>query len=212
MKYLSLDIETTGLNPEKDQVLHIAAVLEDTESDVPVDELPYWEGLIKHNRVEGDHYAIAMNIEIIETLKRVNSEWEVDYKDRGRVGVYNDTECAVYSLLNDDIFKEASNGGTTRPTLAGKNLAMFDLKFLDPHGLVGRYKHRVLDAGMLAMGARPGWFMRDPTPPSLGDLLIGDVTHDALEDARDVIRIIRQVQLLGKQVPIGQRPWPLVER
>lgn len=30
MKYISIDIETTGLNPAVDQILEIGAILEDT--------------------------------------------------------------------------------------------------------------------------------------------------------------------------------------
>lgn len=36
MKYVSIDIETTGLNPEVHQVIELAAVLEDTENLRPI--------------------------------------------------------------------------------------------------------------------------------------------------------------------------------
>ena len=41
MKYVSIDIETTGLNPKTDNVLEVAAIIDDTERpEVPIGELP----------------------------------------------------------------------------------------------------------------------------------------------------------------------------
>ena len=49
MKYLSLDIETTGLDPNIHQIIEIGAVLE--YSHLPVDELPSFRILIKHKNL-----------------------------------------------------------------------------------------------------------------------------------------------------------------
>ena len=40
MKYISIDIETTGLDPENCQILSIGAVIEDTLNQLPFEELP----------------------------------------------------------------------------------------------------------------------------------------------------------------------------
>ena len=47
MRYISIDIETTGLDAETNQILSIGAVVEDTNNLVPFDELPKFHAVIK---------------------------------------------------------------------------------------------------------------------------------------------------------------------
>jgi oligoribonuclease (3'-5' exoribonuclease) len=193
MKYLSLDIETTGLDPKRDQVLHIAVVEEDTGvCGVAVDNLPYWECLIRHNRIEGDPYALAMNIDILDVLQK-ELPWHPVNPPRRDKRLYRGREVLVYRSL-DDALSELLQWGLfasgKRQTIAGKNVAGFDIPFLGP-----RFKnytiHRVIDAGAVALGIDPSLWANDK-PPMLGDLINTEVTHDALEDARDVVRVLRR--------------------
>ena len=71
MKYLSIDIETTGLDPLKDQLLSFGAIIEDTENPLPFDEIPKFHAAIKRNRIEGDLFAINMNKELIENKLKI---------------------------------------------------------------------------------------------------------------------------------------------
>ena len=73
--------------------------------------------------------------------------------------------------------------------LAGKNVAKFDYHFL-PESLKNRFHHRMIDPGSRFID-----WSKD-LPPSLDNLkkdLIteGEITHDAVEDARDVVRVLR---------------------
>jgi len=68
MKYISIDLETTGLDPENCQILTIGAVIEDTNNIKPMEELPTFHAAILHRRIEGSPFAINMNKEIIESI------------------------------------------------------------------------------------------------------------------------------------------------
>jgi len=42
MKYISIDVETTGIDREKCQILSIGAVIEDTENIKPIKDLTFF--------------------------------------------------------------------------------------------------------------------------------------------------------------------------
>ena len=180
LQYFSLDIETTGLNPETCQILEVAIVFDDFANPKPVNELPYLQFYVNHEQIQGEPYALAMNAEIIKRLVAKNK------KDK--------------FVHSDHIFRQIISWITrldgVRPgkvTLAGKNLAGFDLRFLEKVNGWDKqcFHHRAIDPAMFYLESE------DHEPPSLKVCMeragLGDVTkaHDALEDARDVIRLIR---------------------
>lgn len=166
MKYLSIDLETTGLDTDKCQVIEIAMVLEDTEKNVPVAELPYFHRLVWHATIVGEWKALDMNREILEKAQ-----------SKG--------------VLSDDVWEHVCRwlrgqgiNAVDRVTVAGKNVAGFDLQFF-PAWVRKYFKHRVIDPGSVFMNWEKG-------PLSLGELLGRDVAHNALDDARDVIYVLRE--------------------
>jgi oligoribonuclease (3'-5' exoribonuclease) len=63
MKYLSLDLETTCLQPSPKHILQVSMVVEDTDlALVPVTGLPHFTCFVKHDRIEGEAYALGMII------------------------------------------------------------------------------------------------------------------------------------------------------
>ena len=68
MKFVSIDIETTGIDPEIDEVLSIGAIIEDTENILPYEQLPKFHVAILHERISGSMFAIDMNKELIEEI------------------------------------------------------------------------------------------------------------------------------------------------
>ena len=48
MKYVSIDIETTGLDPETCQTIQIGAGIEDTNNPLPIEDLPRFKCLVEH--------------------------------------------------------------------------------------------------------------------------------------------------------------------
>jgi hypothetical protein len=66
VRYLSIDIETTGLDERNCQTLQFAAVYDDTSKILA--EAPTINLLIKHELYSGEPFALALNRDIFETL------------------------------------------------------------------------------------------------------------------------------------------------
>ena len=136
MRLLSIDIETTGLNPNTCQTIEIAAVSFDPLSK-DHEDLHTFETLVKHDSYQGESYAIAMNHKIFGELASGKGQpaWEA----------VNNLWCWI-----QDVHKEFPL------TIVGKNFAAFDLQFLKR--LSGwsaiPVSHRFLDVGSLYFDPR----------------------------------------------------------
>jgi hypothetical protein len=73
MKFVVIDIETTGLESPEHQILSIGAIMEDTEKKLSYDELPKFHVAILHKEVSGSLFALNMNRELINTIVRYQS-------------------------------------------------------------------------------------------------------------------------------------------
>ena len=222
MKYISIDIETTGLDPETCQILSIGAVIEDTLNQLPFEELPKFHGVIKRENVSGSLFALNMNRDLIETIVQYSGAQDQDEKNdivhMTGMQFYHEDEivealfqfCYRNGLVPVDLnapFKTMKVvNGITYPVLtsnmpkvylncAGKNFAGFDKKFLEK---LPRWKQvfsirsRVLDPGILFVD-----WINDESVPSLDECkkragIDGVVTHNAVEDAMDVVMLLRQ--------------------
>jgi oligoribonuclease len=187
MKYLSLDLETTGLDPQRDQILMVGAVVEDTEHpEVLVEELPSFVCFVKHERYEGGAFALGLNGWILDIISgRAKNEKKIPiYNEWDSANAVIDGNWWVYQF---DAWLEQLGMG--KALLAGKNVGSFDYQFL-PSRLQKRFLHRFLDPGSLFID----W--TQDKPMGLDDLkkkfgINTPVVHDALEDARDVIKVLR---------------------
>lgn len=178
MRYVSIDIETTGLDESRCAILQIGAVLEDTADPQPVEDLPSFEVLVNPGPVlSGEPYALQMNAGL---LRRVADGEGV-------------SPTLAFIELEDWLLDVAGFRKDARGTLAGKNVANFDLRFLRRHPgwRDDLFYHRSLDPGSLYFDPRT-----DERVPSTEECmaragLSGVVTHDAVEDARLVVRLLR---------------------
>lgn len=197
MKYVSLDIETTGLNPKTpENILGISMVVEDTSKpDTPLMQLPHFTCFIGHEHISGSPFALHLNAWILK---------EIDNWLNGKPTKYP----CYFPTGPDDKYLAGLNGmypkgtwleeamlfldkhfGTNRINLAGKNVGCFDLQFL-PSMLAERFRSRIIDAGSVLVD-----WSRDALL-DLGTLKkragLGDVvSHDMYEDALDVIAVLR---------------------
>lgn len=193
MRFLSLDVETTGLNPKTDQMLQLGIVAVDTEIGI----LGSLEINVVLERISGHPFAIAMNAGIIAQMSKMLQVWnkesqfldDVITKDH-RVFVYEEfMERAwgdkVVPWLNYIGFSEEK-----RFNLAGKNLATFDIPFIEAAGIKIPYRHRIIDPAILYF--RSG----DATLPDLkqcldrSDMPKKEVEHTAVADATDVANLV----------------------
>lgn len=114
-RYVSIDIETTGLNPETCQVLEIGAVLEDWVSDI--ESLPKFHCIVKHGFIKGTPFALAMNTRLLELLAepRLSEYMYLPPQDVGR-------------MFESWLTKHGLDAH--KLNVAGKNFAGFDKPFL----------------------------------------------------------------------------------
>ena len=66
MPYVSIDIETTGLDSEHCQTLEVGAVLDDWK--LPIDQLPRFRRVLTYDTVSGNPYAMALNANLLKFM------------------------------------------------------------------------------------------------------------------------------------------------
>lgn len=186
MKYLSLDLESTSLRPSPDHILQLSMVVEDTSKpEVPVEDLPHMTFFVKHDRIQGEAYALSMNGWILDIISgRVNPK----------------TIPLIYTGVTwtqDALDFIEEHFGTEKVTVAGKNVAGFDIIPFLPQVIRDCFRHKVLDPGTLFVN----WEIDNQVPnfekckQRAG--LTTPVAHDAREDAMDVIRLLRKFYAKG---------------
>lgn len=196
MKYISIDLETSGLNPEQDQILEFGAVLEDTNNVKPIDELPYYQCYVfnTENRISGHPAALEMNAGIISKLKNK----DLLANQYNFVHIEDLSESFLFWLMHQGVVKTTVSEYEIRQaspiTVAGKNFSGFDSAFLNKVPLWNEHiktRSRVLDPGTLFVD-----WKSDDVPPSLSECkkragIEGAVQHTAIDDCYDVIKLLR---------------------
>ena len=222
MKYVSIDIETTGLNPETSQVLSIGAILEDTNNRLSFREVPKFHAGIVRRDINGDLYAVNMNKDLIEKICNFaglkTEEEKAKYSEEHTMSFFEEDEIVqqFYWWLYSN-FREAFQNPVTTVTnheeygavpyvnnknvekvvitVAGKNFGTFDKLFLEK---LPRWKQlvkvrsRIIDPAVMFTD-----WETDDAPPGLSECkkragLPQHVSHDAVEDAWDVVELIRK--------------------
>jgi len=219
MKYVSIDIETSGLDPERNQILSIGAIIEDTEKKLPFDELPKFHVGILRQEITGSLFAINLNRDLIETLVQYQTAESQDEKNDlvHMTGMQFLKEEDVVEAFHDFLYENGLSSvnslehhmkvvnGKSYPALtsrmtpaqinvAGKNFGTFDKLFLErlPRWKQAiRIRQRIIDPSVIFTD-----WKEDSSLPSLNQCkqrakIDGEVTHNALEDAWDVIALLR---------------------
>jgi hypothetical protein len=180
LPYVSIDIETTGLDPDTCQVLEFGAVIEDWVR--PVSQLPFFRRIFKYDKITGEPFALALNANLLKRISNPNEIRPIDlFCEPAELG-------AQFSawLCHHDVDPK-------RVQAAGKNFASFDAQFLKrlPNfNIYIKFNHRTIDPTMLF------WRMDDEGLPSSKTCMEragidGKVAHTAVEDAIAVIKMVR---------------------
>lgn len=202
MKYVSLDLETTGLDPLDHQITEFAVVVDDLTTCQPIESLPAIHGYVEHredliwnmhallmfkNRLEEYHVAEKVKVdELVQVILNFLPAFIIkDYVKKCKDPDFNVTPK----------FSSQTEMEKTRITFAGKNFASFDKGFLanlpNADRLLRVMHHRSFDPGSLYFDPRV-----DAVIPATATCMEragikGPVTHRALDDARNVVRLIR---------------------
>ena len=175
MKYVSLDLETTCLEPQiPENIMGISMVIEDSAVDIPLYELPHFTCLVNHKVFSGSAFALHMNAWILKMLIDKKSPYPI----------YEEAE---WPMLAMDFLTH--HFGDNKLNLAVKNVAIFDYQFL-PKPIQKRFNYQMID---------PGSVFVDWSTEKLQGLdrikkrtgFDAPVTHNMYEDALDVIGVLR---------------------
>jgi len=207
MKYISIDIETTGLDKQNHDIIEFAAVADDLEifsSDFGMNphkppfrpwDLPYFHVYIykENDLYQGSSFAFALHGEIFKKLrKRSVDSGHIDPKQYENYTTLEN----LNSLFVQWLYQIESENEIN---VAGKNFNNFDKPFLqaklpeqwkgDNWGNV-KLNYRAIDPAILY------WQPGDKGIPSSQMCLEraglkGEVAHTALEDAMLMVKLVR---------------------
>lgn len=211
MRYLSIDIETTGINPDFCDIIEFGAIIEDTENQKSYELAPKFHRYLKPPRPEGyrgETYAINMHAEtgIWKEINRIEMLQAEGERNGGLMGqdaedikkliaprkLLHEFTCWLIDNGYENISKERGRAKVNlgNVTVAGKCFFAFDWNFLKPL-FGGRICRRCIDPAIL-------WWEPtiDEKLPDTGACLrragIGSTeVHTSLGDAWDVIRLVR---------------------
>jgi DNA polymerase III epsilon subunit-like protein len=188
--YVSIDVETTGLDPNKCQIIQIAAVV-DHDFMTPVEELSHFVTAVRHQFYNFHHMTLKMNWKLIEAI--INDTI---------ASIEADSVCPQLTAFLD---REQAINKDGKFIAVGKNYGGFDRQFLErlPNWSLSPHYRSPDPVGMY-------WNpLTDEVPPGAEECCKRagfDFTkhHDALEDARMVIKLIRE----AKKIPDGDLGRP----
>ena len=182
MRCISLDLETTGLDPETCDIIEFGAVLDDLSNPQPLESLPRFHTYIIKEQFKGQPYALSMHPKIFRRIAEKEEGYNYVYPDKlGK---------AFKDFLLQNGYKEEK--GLVYINVAGKNFAAFDLQFLKKTNFMNyvRISSRILDPAIL-------YFNKDDERlPGTEECLRRagfepKVAHTAIEDSLDVIKLLR---------------------
>ena len=183
--YVSLDLETTGLDDEDCQILEIGAVIDDWTS--PIEELPRFRCYVNHEQFVGEPYALSMHPKIFRYIATKGKGMEP-------VNIFSPETVAGHFLnwlLDNGLDPEKHH-----LPLAGKNFARFarNVRKYIPHWRkLIQAQHRSIDPGNLWWNPIIDTQGLPSTKTCMERAGIdGEVAHTAVEDAIMVVRLVRE--------------------
>jgi len=187
MKYVSIDLETTGLSPIEHDIVEIGAVIDDWVS--PLEGLPRFRFVVVRDSYRMTPYCAYLHLNLWSEIKEVDPEG----RDRVWAGVgdaWYGRPVAAMRTMAEWLKKNGVDPKHVIP--AGKNFANFDKPFLAelPFSDEVRFKHRTLDP--VTYWTKPF----DDQPASTIDACARagvelEGHHTALADCLTVIKLLR---------------------
>lgn len=201
MLYFSLDTETTGIDFNRNQIIEFGAIFEDPDLQLSFNEIPKFKRIIRHKEYIGSAVALEMNariFKILSTYEKMSPGTEKDiYKELH--GIINPDE--LMTEFKEFVTQCYTYYGSKIPergiNVIGKNFSGFDNRFIEHLNKPGstdflKINHVIADPATLYVN----WYS-DIVFPGLPVCkeragLDSFVSHDALEDAWDVVKIVRK--------------------
>jgi len=192
MIYLSINIETTGLNERNNQMLEFGAIIEDSNKLLSFEDAPKFRAILPYQELTGSPFALNMNKELIEIISKyysfVDKTKQSEFARENNIIHPENLPLAFFNFLDDNGLSDL------QIPVAGKNFEDFDKKFIDKIFVVYEtfYHRRFIDPTTSFID-----FNKDKHSPSLLECkkragLSSVVSHTALGDAWDMIELLRK--------------------
>lgn len=176
-------------------------MIDDLSNPKPIEELPKFQTHFTKQIYQGEPYALGMHPQIFRKIADAQKRRIEENEFGDRFMDILDLPGTFKTFLTQNGVPEDPRTGRVKITIAGKNVAMFDMPFLNKK-LKKKWGditilHRVIDPAILYY--MPG----DKTLPDSATCLqraglSGEVAHTALEDAIMVVKLVRH-KLLPSQ-------------
>jgi len=178
--YISIDIETTGLDPDYCQILEIGAVIDNWID--PIEQLSRFHCYVLNDQLVGEAYALSMHPVILRRI--ATQEKGFNYFQPSHIAFEFKLWLEINGLYP---LKKHLN-------VAGKNYGSFDRQFLSKLPNWKSFiktRHRYIDPGNLYWDP-----VIDDGLPNMKTCMeqakiIGEVPHTAVGDALIIIKLIR---------------------
>jgi len=190
MQYISIDIETTGLNPIEHDIIEFAAIIDEIGSNKPIEKLPKFHRYIKKDSSYiCDAKAIAMHPKIFEKLAE---------KDESCVFIEDLMYAFGNFLQNNEVFP--NKYGQIIINVAGKNFGSFDYQFLlekipEGHWNNISFRQRFIDPSILYLTDDDIFLPDLKTCVERMNEKTGQSfawnPHTAIDDAMQIVRLMR---------------------
>ena len=222
MKYLSIDIETTGLSSENHQILSVGVIVEDTTKKLPFKDIPKFHCAVIQEEIRGGLFAIDLNKDLIGLINKYQTCKTQEDKDvlsivEDMLFLKEDEVCEhlfrfLYrnGVLDESLKISSINqmieviDGISYPsflrakashiTCAGKNFGTFDKLFLEKlprWKQLFKIRQRIIDPTILFTDWKNDTDLPNLTTCKARAKTGGEVSHNAVEDAWDVIQLMR---------------------
>lgn len=104
MQYLSIDIETTGLDPKKNQIVEIGAVLDHLGNTTPIEDLPKFRAVLMHKEITIDPYCADLHKDLWAEMLAAFEEFKpIAGSNYRSIGEFKSEGSFIYSRINQII-------------------------------------------------------------------------------------------------------------
>ena len=182
LKYVSIDIETLGVDWNTCDMIEFGAVIDDLKT--PLDKCPRFHCYLPKELYRGQPYAMAMHSVILKRIAVREEGWN-----------YVPNDCLGENFANwliENGFEKTYDKVSLNA--AGKNFGSFDNNFLNlcPNFCDHiRIAHRVVDPAMLYLDPKIDKKLPDSKTCMERAGVDKPVAHTAVEDALDVCYLLR---------------------
>lgn len=188
LRVVSIDIETSGLCPQNCDILEFGAVLDDLSNQRPIHMLPTFHCYFVKDEYKGEPFALSMHPTIFRRIAERGEE-----ANRKKYNYFSAEKFG--NAFKTFLLKNGYETEHDKITInaAGKNFGSFDLQFLKHKTDFLKHinvRSRIFDPGILFLDGD------DDAIPGLAKCkeragISGIVTHDAIGDAIDVVKLVR---------------------